>query len=111
MGVCLFHVYSIIIFSMQSAAILPARPQGRVSFETSFDLKKFKLELKLVLALSEAKGLFLLFASMPKQRVSVFRLNQNKRKSNRNCLIESIFWIFQKIKGFETVLFVSVVSI
>jgi hypothetical protein len=36
MGVFLFHVNSIIFFSNQSAAILPARPHSRVSFKTSF---------------------------------------------------------------------------
>jgi hypothetical protein len=35
--------------------------QGRVSFETSFDLKRSKLEPKLVSALSETKRLFRLF--------------------------------------------------
>ncbi len=42
---------------MQSAAILPARPHSRVSFETSFDSKQLKLELKL----SKTKRLFRLF--------------------------------------------------
>jgi hypothetical protein len=36
-------------------------PWTRVSFETSFDSKQPKLELKLVLALSETKCLFRLF--------------------------------------------------
>ncbi len=37
------------------------------------------------------------FASIPKQRVSIFRLNRNKQKTNRNSLIESILWhFFQK---------------
>jgi hypothetical protein len=35
--------------------------QGRVSFETSFDSKRSKIEPKLVLALSETKHLFRLF--------------------------------------------------
>ncbi len=54
---------------------------SRVSFETSFDLKQPKLEPKIVSALSETESL-------------VFRLNQNKQKSNRNSLIESLFWYF-----------------
>ncbi len=58
------------------------------------------------------------FVSIPKQRVSVFRLNRNKQKSNQNSVIESILWyFFTKFRVvsvcsvcFETVLFVSVVS-
>jgi hypothetical protein len=34
------------------------------------------------------------FASIPKQRVSMFRLNRNKQKTNRNSLIGSIFCNF-----------------
>jgi hypothetical protein len=34
------------------------------------------------------------FGSIPKQRVSMFRLNLNKQKTNQNSLIESIFWYF-----------------
>jgi hypothetical protein len=38
------------------------------------------------------------FASIPKQRVSMFRLNRNKQKTNRNSLIGSIVCYFlQKI--------------
>ncbi len=41
---------------------------------------------------------FSCFASIPKQRVSMFRLNRNKQKTNRNSLIGSIFCYFlQKI--------------
>ncbi len=41
------------------------------------------------------------FASIPKQRVSMFRLNRNKQKTNPNNLIGSIFCNFlQKIYGF-----------
>ncbi len=41
------------------------------------------------------------FASLPKQRVSMFRLNRNKQKTNGNSLIGSIFCNFwQKIYGF-----------
>jgi hypothetical protein len=41
------------------------------------------------------------FASIPKQRVSMFRLNRNKQKTNRNSLIGSIFCNYlQKIYGF-----------
>jgi hypothetical protein len=41
------------------------------------------------------------FASIPKQRVSMFRLNRNKQKTNLNSLIGSIFCNFlQKIYGF-----------
>jgi hypothetical protein len=41
------------------------------------------------------------FASVPKQRVSMFRLNRNKQKTNRNSLMGSIFYNFlQKIYGF-----------
>ncbi len=42
------------------------------------------------------------FASIPKLRVSMFRLNQNKQKTNRNSLIGSIFCYFlHKIQGFS----------
>ncbi len=34
------------------------------------------------------------FASIPKQRVLMFRLNRNKQKTHRNCLIEAYFAIF-----------------
>ncbi len=37
---------------------------------------------------------FSCFASIPKQRVSMFRLNQNKQKTNRNSLIGIIFCNF-----------------
>ncbi len=41
------------------------------------------------------------FASIPKQRVSMFRLNRNKQKTNRNSLKGSIFSNFlQKIYSF-----------
>jgi hypothetical protein len=41
------------------------------------------------------------FASIPKQSVSMFRLNRNKQKINRNSLIGSIFCNFlHKIYGF-----------
>jgi hypothetical protein len=59
------------------------------------------------------------FGSIPKERDSMFQLNRNKQKTNRNSVIESIFWYFSENVGlfrfvsvcFETVLFVSVVSI
>ena len=53
----------------------------RVSSETSFASKQPKLESKQVAALSKTKHLFRFFT---KQRVSVFWLNQNKTKTNRN---------------------------
>ena len=59
------------------------------------------------------------FASIPKERVSMFRLNRNKQKTNPNSLKESIFGYFsQNFRLFqfvsvcyETDLFVSVVLI
>jgi hypothetical protein len=59
------------------------------------------------------------FGSIPKQRDSMFRLNRDKQKTNRNSLIESMFWYFSENFGlfgfvsvcFVTVLFVAVVSI
>ncbi len=59
------------------------------------------------------------FVSVPKQRVSMFRLNRNKQKTHPICLKESIFRYFSENLGlfqfvsvcYETVLFVSVVSI
>jgi hypothetical protein len=39
------------------------------------------------------------FTSIPKQRVSMFRFNRNKQKTNRNSLIESIFWYFYENLG------------
>ncbi len=42
------------------------------------------------------------FASIPKQRVSMFRLNRNKQETNRNSLIGSIFCYFiQKMQSFS----------
>ncbi len=59
------------------------------------------------------------FASIPKQRVSMFGLNWNKQETHQNSLKESIFGYFSEHLGlfrfvsvrYETVLFVSVVSI
>ncbi len=59
------------------------------------------------------------FASIPKQIVSMFRLKRNKQKTHPNSLKESIFGYFSENVGlfrfvsvcYETVLFVSVVSI
>jgi hypothetical protein len=39
------------------------------------------------------------FASIPKQRVSMFRLNQNKQKTHTNSLKESIFGYFSENLG------------
>ncbi len=39
------------------------------------------------------------FTSIPKQRVSMFRLNRNNQKINRNSLIESIFCYFSEKIG------------
>ncbi len=46
------------------------------------------------------------FASITKQRVSVFQLNQNKQKSNWNSFIESLFRVFPVCFGlFQNSLF------
>jgi hypothetical protein len=54
-----------------------------VSCETNFDSKQPKMEPKLVSKLSETRRLFRLFRfnTVSKQRVSVFRLNRNKKKT------------------------------
>ncbi len=39
------------------------------------------------------------FASIPKQRVLMFRLDRNKQKTNRNSWIEGIFWYFYENLG------------
>jgi hypothetical protein len=39
------------------------------------------------------------FASIPKQRVSMFRLNRNKQKTHQNSLKESIFGYFSENLG------------
>jgi hypothetical protein len=50
-------------------------------------------------------------ASIPKQRVSMFRLNRNKQKTNRNSLIGSIFCNFyRKFMVFRFFRFFSVFS-
>jgi hypothetical protein len=62
---------------------------------------------------------FSCFASISKQRVSMFGANRNKQKTNRNSLIERIFWYFSEnfwlfrfvSVCFETILFVLVVWI
>jgi hypothetical protein len=59
------------------------------------------------------------FASIPEQRVSMFRLNRNKQETHPNRLKESTFGYFSENLGlfwfvsvcYETDLFVSVVSI
>ncbi len=66
--------------------------QVRVSFETSFDSKQPKLYPKQNICFGS-------FASIPKQRVSLFRLNRNKQKTNRNSLMESIFCFFSENLG------------
>jgi hypothetical protein len=87
------------------------KPLSRVSFETSFDSKKPKLEPNLASALPETKRLLVVsLLCLPKQRVSVFRLNRNKQKSDQNSLIESLFlYFFIKFRVFpvcfETVSF------
>jgi hypothetical protein len=69
----------------------------RVSFETSFHSKQPKLEPKLVSTLSKTKRLFRLFRFFTETESFGVLLEQ---KSNRNSLIESIFWyFFQKIQG------------
>ncbi len=42
---------------------------------------------------------FSFFVPILKQRISMFRLNRNKQKTNRNSLIERLFWYFQIIYG------------
>jgi hypothetical protein len=50
------------------------------------------------------------FASIPKQMVSMFRLNRNKQKTNGNSLIESIFLYFSEgLFQFVSVCFETVV--
>ncbi len=67
--------------------------------------KQPKLQPKLVSALSEQNICIGCFASIPKQRVSMFRLNRNKQKTNGNNLIESIFWYFsENLRFFRYVL-------
>ncbi len=93
-------IHSWLVFSTQlvnccpmdeGSILLYCCPSTRVSFETSFYSKQTKLEPKLVSALSEKNLCFGCLASIPKQRVSMFRLNRNKQKTNRNSLIGSIF--------------------
>jgi hypothetical protein len=94
---------------------------GRVSLETRFDWKQPKLEPRLS-ALSETKRLFRLFRLFhlyTETESFGVSIEPKQQKSNRNSLIESIFWYFKENLGlfrfvsvcFETVLFVSVVSI
>jgi hypothetical protein len=66
--------------------------QTRVSFETSFDSKQPKTSFGTIQNKTFVSVLY------RKERVSVFRLNQNKLKRNGNSVIEDIFWyFFQKI--------------
>ncbi len=77
-----------------------------VSFGDSIEPKQ--TEVNSLIDFSEKLGLFRFalvcyetvcfgcFASMSKQRVLMFRLNLNKQKTNRNSLIESIFWYFSE---------------
>jgi len=126
-------------------------PQRMSFFETSFNAKQPKLELKLVGVSIEQKqteeqrkqfdrehilvffqkilgcfglfglfrnSLFWLFRFYTETESLMFWLNRNKQKSNGNSLIDSILWYFKENLGlfrfvsvcFETVLFVSVVS-
>jgi hypothetical protein len=73
--------------------------------QTEEQPKQFEREHSLVF-FSENVGLFrfvtvcfetvclVCFASIVKQRVSMFRLNQNKQMTKRNSFIESIVWYF-----------------
>jgi hypothetical protein len=97
----------------------------------SSQLKQFDRE-HIFVFFSEKLGLFGLFglvlvyfeivcfvsvvSLLYRNRELMFRLNRNKQKTNRNSLIESIFWVFfRKFRVvsvcFKTVLFVSVVLI
>ncbi len=42
---------------------------------------------------------FRIVSVLSKQRVLMFRLNRNKQKTNRNILVESIFWYFSENFG------------
>ncbi len=52
------------------------------------------------------------FASVPKQRVSMFRLNRNKQKTNRNSLVGCIFcYFYRKFRVFPVFSVFSVVFV
>jgi hypothetical protein len=91
------------------------RVPHRVSFETSFDSKQPKLELKLVSALSKTKRLFRLFRFYTETefRCSIEpKQTEDQPKQFDRELILVFFRKFRVVSVcFETVLFVSVVSI
>jgi hypothetical protein len=77
---------------------------GRVSLETSFDWKQPKLEPRQS-ALSETKRLFRLFRLYTETESFGVSIEPKQQKSNRNSLIESIFWyFFRKFRVFWFVL-------
>jgi hypothetical protein len=87
-----------------------------VSFETSFDSKQPKLELKLVSALSETKRLFRLFRFYTKTESFGVSIGPKQTEDQpKQFDREHIFGFFRKFRVvsvcFETVLFVLIVSI
>ncbi len=89
---------------------------NRVSFETSFDSKQLKLELKLVSALSETKRLLRLFRFYTEtESFGVSIEPKQTEEQTKQCDREHILVFFRKFRVvlvcFKTVLFVSVVSI
>ncbi len=93
--------------------------ESRVSFETSFDSKQLKLEPKLVLALSETKRLFRLFRFYTESESFDDSIEPKQTEDHpKQFDKEHILVFFRKFRVvsvfsvcFETVLFVSVVSI
>jgi hypothetical protein len=87
-----------------------------VSFETSFDLKQPKLEPKLVSALSETKLLFRLLRFYTETESFDVSIEPKQTEDQPKQLDrEHILVFFRKFRvvsvSFETVLFVSVLSI
>ncbi len=101
---CLSWVYRIEIQSVMlvfSTGFCELLPSNRVSFETSFDSKQPKLELKLVSALSETKRLFRLFRFHNETESFDVSIEPKQTKDQpKQFDREHILQFLQKIYGF-----------
>jgi hypothetical protein len=80
--VCFSNEAEARVLALISFMLKPLCAVYMVSFETTFDSKQLKLEPNFN-TIRNKTFCFSCFASIPKQRVSMFRLNRNKQKTNQ----------------------------
>ncbi len=76
---------------------LNRRPTETVWYESIFGY--FFIKFLVLFRFVSKQFVSVVSNSIPKQRVSMFRSNRNKQKTNRNSLIQSIFWYFSDYLG------------